>query len=110
VPTRLCTWRISVSTLSRQQKRRSRRAICILHHIEYPYVHDLAAPVTIATKNGVRVPDHVKEATKLTRFAITTRYPHFLSSVKAEEYQRAVAIAESVVAWCESEIGNPGNR
>ncbi|MFA7072836.1 MAG: HEPN domain-containing protein, partial [Methanoculleus sp.] len=69
----------------------------------------LAALVTIIMGNGVWVPDNVKEAAKLTRFAITTRYPHFLSPVKEEEYRRAVAIAEGVVAWCESEIGNSGD-
>lgn len=97
------------SLLAQQAAAKALKAVCILHHIEYPYVHDLAALVTIITKNGICVPDHVKEAAKLTRFAITTRYPHFLSPVKEEEYRRAVAIAGSVVAWCESEIGNPGN-
>ena len=96
------------SLLAQQAAEKALKAVCILHHIEYPYVHDLAALVTIIMMNGICVPDRVKEAAKLTRFAITTRYPHFLSPVKEEEYQRAVAIAESVVTWCESEIGNPG--
>ena len=95
---------------AQQAAEKALKAVCILYHIEYPYVHDLAALVTIVAKNRVRVPDHVKEAAKLTRFAITTRYPHFLSPVKEEEYHRAVAIAESVVTWCESEIGNQVNR
>ena len=96
---------------AQQAAEKAIKAVWILHHIAYPYVDDLAALVTIIMKNGVRVPDHVKEAAKLTRFAITTRYPHFLSPVKEEEYLRAVAIAEGVVTWCESEmIGNPGNR
>ncbi|MFY1644881.1 HEPN domain-containing protein [Methanoculleus bourgensis] len=97
------------SLLAQQAAEKALKAVCILHHIEYPYVHDLAALVTIIMGNGVWVPDHVKEAAKLTRFAITTRYPHFLSPVKEEEYRRAVAIAEGVVTWCESEIGNPGD-
>jgi len=91
---------------AQQAAEKALKAVCILHHIEYPYIHDLAALVTIIMGNGVCVPDHVKEAAKLTRFAITTRYPHFLSPVKEEEYRRAVAIAEGVVTWCESEIGN----
>jgi len=95
---------------AQQAAEKALKAVCILHHVEYPYVHDLAALVTVITKSGVRVPEHVKEAAKLTRFAITTRYPHFLSPVKEEEYQRAVAIAGSVVTWCESEIGNQVNR
>ncbi len=91
---------------AQQAVEKALKAICIFHHIEYPYIHDLAALVTIIMKNEVCVPDHVREAAKLTRFAITTRYPHFSSPVKEEEYQQAVAIAESVVTWCESEIGN----
>lgn len=94
---------------AQQAAEKALKAVCILHHIEYPYVHDLAALITILMKSGIPVPDSVKEAAKLTRFAITTRYPHFLSPIQEPEYQRAVAIAERVITWCESEIVKTGN-
>lgn len=60
---------------SRQQKK-TIKAVFVHHRIPYPYVHDLAALVTILMENCVVVPDSVKESAKLTRFAIVTRYPH----------------------------------
>lgn len=89
---------------AQQAAEKALKAVCIVHHIGYPYIHDLAALITILMKNGVAVPDPVKESAKLTRFAIATRYPHFLPPIQEQEYQRAVAIADRVVTWCEGEI------
>jgi HEPN domain-containing protein len=89
---------------AQQAAEKALKAVCIAHHIEFPYIHDLAALVTILMKNGIAVPDPVKESAKLTRFAIATRYPHFLPPIQEQEYQRAVAIADRIVTWCEDEI------
>jgi HEPN domain-containing protein len=89
---------------AQQSAEKGLKAVCISHHIEYPYIHDLAALVTHLMKNGIVVPEPVKNAAKLTRFAIATRYPHFTGPVREDEYQRAVAIADDVLSWCEEEI------
>ena len=89
---------------AQQAAEKAIKAVCIFHTIPYPYVHDLAALVTHLMTNGVDVPESVKESAKLTRFAIATRYPHVLAPVTRNEYLRAVAIAEAVIDWCDSEI------
>ena len=89
---------------AQQAAEKAIKAVCIFHHIPYPYVHDLATLVTVLMQNGISVPEQVKESAKLTRFAIATRYPHLLSSVSEREYQRAVAVAEGVIRWSEDEI------
>lgn len=76
----------------------------VFHKIPYPYIHDLAALVTILIKTGILIPETVQESAKLTRFAIATRYPQILPSTTEQEYRRAMIIAEAVVRWSEREI------
>ncbi len=89
---------------AQQAAEKAIKAVFVYHQITYPYIHDLAALVTLLIKNGIIVPDTVKESAKLTRFAITTRYPRILAPVSEQEYRRAMLIAENVLRWSEHEI------
>jgi HEPN domain-containing protein len=89
---------------AQQAAEKAIKAVFVYYKIPYPYVHDLAALVTNLIKNGINVPDTVKESAKLTRFAIATRYPQALAPVSKQEYQRAMVIAENVIRWSEREI------
>jgi HEPN domain-containing protein len=89
---------------AQQAAEKAIKAVFVYHQIPYPYIHDLAALITILIKNGIIVPDTIKESAKLTRFAIATRYPQFLGPVSELEYQRAMVIAEEVIHWSEREI------
>jgi HEPN domain-containing protein len=89
---------------AQQAAEKAIKSVCIHHQIPYPYIHDLAALITILIQNGIPVPEEVQESAKLTRYAIMTRYPHPRSIVNDREYQRAITIAETVIFWCEGEI------
>jgi HEPN domain-containing protein len=89
---------------AQQAAEKAIKAVFIYHQIPYPYIHDLAALVTILLKNGINVPDTIKESAKLTRFAIATRYPQIIAPVSEREYQRAIEIADQVIRWSEREI------
>ena len=67
-------------------------------------MHDLAQLITLLQEDGQTVPDDVKEAGRLTRYAVFTRYPGLDDPVTEEDHERAVAIAERVVAWVEAHL------
>ena len=69
--------------------------------VEFPYVHDLARLLTLLEEAGQTVPDTVRKAAELTRYAILTRYPGPARAVSMEEYLTAVQIADEVVRWAE---------
>jgi HEPN domain-containing protein len=73
---------------ARQAAEKAMNAVLIARGADFPPVHDLARLLTL-----------------LTRFAVATRYPGVIEPVKAEEHQRAVAIAEAVIAWAEGRVG-----
>ena len=56
-------------------------------------------------QNDEAIPPAIADAARLTRFAVTTRYPGVAEPVTAEEHRRAVAIAEAVVTWADERVG-----
>lgn len=89
---------------AQQAAEKAIKAVFISRGIDFPYVHDLAELLTLLDRAGEVVPLAVDDATRLTSFAIVTRYPGAVESVTTEEYERAVAIAETVVAWAEERV------
>jgi hypothetical protein len=53
----------------------------------------------------VQIPDPVKRAEDLTRYAVMTRYPGLAEPVTESHYWDAVVSAEAVVHWAEKEVG-----
>ena len=71
---------------AQQAAEKAIKALFVFHKIPYPYIHDLAALVTILIKTGIFIPETIQESAKLTRFAIATRYPQILPSTTELEY------------------------
>jgi len=86
------------------------KALLIKRNVEFPYVHDIAELLTLLEQAGQEIPDFVKEAEKLTRFAVFTRYPGISPPIKREEYEQAIMIAERVIHWVESIVGCRNRR
>ena len=86
---------------TQQAVEKSIKALLIQHKIEFPYVHDIAELLTLLEQNGQEIPQHIKQAERLTRFAVATRYPGIAPLVTQEEYIEALNLAEEVVLWVE---------
>lgn len=89
---------------AQQAAEKALKALCIENSISFPYVHDLARLITLLEEEGISVPDEVREAARLTRYAITTRYPGLDEPVSEGDYERAVRIANRVVEWVSGQI------
>jgi len=72
--------------------------------VRFPYIHDLADLLDLIKTAGKRIPKTVRDADRLTRFAVVTRYPGLMEPVTRRELTRAVKIAEQVVRWAEKLI------
>ena len=90
---------------AQQAAEKAIKAVLIHLGIRFPYIHDLAALLALVEEQGESLPPHVREAARLTRFAVETRYPSFDEPVTQEEYEQALATAEAIVRWAEEEIG-----
>lgn len=89
---------------AQQAAEKAIKAVLLAHRVDFPYVHDLGWLLSVVAATGADVPVAVKEAGRLTRYALVTRYPGGIEPVTEEEYRRAVAIAAAVVGWAEARV------
>lgn len=59
---------------AQQAAEKAIKAVLIYHGVAFPYVHDLARLLTLVEQTGQVVPELVKQAAKLSRCAVATRY------------------------------------
>ncbi len=89
---------------AQQAAEKAIKAVLIGLSVRFPYVHDLTALLALVEQCGTAVPAAIREAGRLTRFAVATRYPGIAEPVTQEEYERAVTIAEAVIDWAEKTV------
>jgi HEPN domain-containing protein len=95
---------------AQQAAEKAIKALLIQHNVEFPYVHDLAELLTLLEKAGHRIPEAIRQAERLTRFAVFIRYPGLAPPTSREEYQEALALAEAVVRWVEERLRSEQDR
>lgn len=88
---------------AQQAAEKAIKAVLLHMGVRFPYIHDLAELLAMIEKSGESIPDPVRKAGRLTRFAIVTRYPGLAEPVTREEYKKAVKAAEEVVRWAEKQ-------
>lgn len=89
---------------AQQAAEKAIKAVLISRGLEFSYTHDLAELATTLEQSGQEIPNKVKAAEVLSRFAVLTRYPGFAGEVVYHEYKELVALAEAVVHWAEKLI------
>ena len=95
---------------AQQAAEKAIKAVLIARGVAFPPIHDLAGLLTILGQNDEAIPPAIADAARLTRFAVTTRYPGVAEPVTAEEHHRAVVIAEAVVTWADVRVGEESSR
>ena len=73
--------------------------------MSFPKTHAVADLLTLAAGNGILFSDQIRKVSKLTRYAVETRYPGPWEDVTRDDYLRAVELAEITVQWAESLVG-----
>ncbi len=94
---------------AQQAAEKAIKGLCVARGLAFPHVHDLVALLTLLQRDGATVPEPVKDAGRLTRFAVEARYPGIGEPVDGAEYESAVAIAAVVLDWAEELIEGRGD-
>ena len=89
---------------TQQATEKAIKALLIKRGIDFPYNHDLASLLTLLEQAGENVPDKVKEAEELTKYAVLTRYPGLAEPVTEAQYLKAVALAERIITWVKERL------
>jgi len=91
---------------AQQAAEKAIKAVLIHYGMIFPFSHDLAQLLTILEDEHPPIPKSVLQAARLTRFAISARYPSFSEPVTETEYETVLSIAGRVLQWAEKIIEN----
>lgn len=84
---------------AQQAAEKAIKAVLMHRRVEFPYVHDLARLLTLLEESGLDIPQAVRDAERLTPYAVITRYPTLFEPVADEQYREAVELADGVLRW-----------
>ena len=90
---------------AQQAAEKAIKAVYVRYDIIFRYIHDLDELLAGLEREGVKIPQGVKDAGTLTNYAWEARYPGVSEPVTEVEYREAIAIAENVVKWAQGKIG-----
>ena len=85
------------------------KGLLVHRGISFPRTHAVEALLDLLKLEGaIDVPVDIDDAIDLSQYAAQTRYPGEWEPVTDEEADAAIAMAERVMAWVESQIGPEG--
>jgi len=88
---------------SQQAAEKALKGLLIYYSVEPEFTHNIEILLNELEK-VTEIPDNVKEATKLTIYAVQTRYPGEYDEITKKEYEESIKIAQDCVNWVESKI------
>ena len=86
---------------AQQAAEKAIKAVLIALEVRFPYAHDLSELLRLVEQAGQALPEHIRQAARLSDYAVEARYPGFAEPVSQEEYEEAVSITVSVLNWAQ---------
>ena len=91
---------------AQQSAEKAIKAVLVHHQIEFPKTHVLAQLLDLLAKHGVQSPEDVREATRLSDYAVASRHVGMTEDVSEADYEKAIELATRVLDWAESVIAS----
>jgi HEPN domain-containing protein len=95
---------------AQQAAEKALKAVRVQLQREFPKTHSIVELLRLVGERGVILPEPVREAAVLTRYAVQDRYPGLAEDATPEDHQRAISPAERVLQWAESVVTANGER
>ena len=89
---------------AQQAAEKAAKALFVHLQVDFPKVHDIEVLLALLHQERVAIPDSIRRAGRLTRYAVETRYPGEWGEIREHQYLEAVDLAEGVLHWAESVI------
>jgi len=86
---------------AQQAAEKALKAVLVHRAQAFRFTHDLEDLATSLEGHDVELPEVLREAIILTRYAVDARYPGPYEPVTHDDHQEALSLAEAVVRWAE---------
>jgi HEPN domain-containing protein len=88
---------------AQQAVEKALKALLIYYNEEPEFTHNIARLLDELLKY-TDIPENLTNATKLTRFAVVTRYPGEYDDATKEDYEESVNTASNCLEWVDGKI------
>jgi len=92
-----------------QAAEKALKGLIIFYGAEPEFTHNIELLLTELEK-FTAIPQDVRQAMKLTAYAVQTRYPGGYDDITKEEYEKAIKIAQDCLDWVEKKIAEKNNN
>lgn len=89
---------------AQQAAEKAIKAVLVHLQVEFPKTHAVADLLDLVERTGLTVGPDIREANRLSRYAVTTRYVGLTEDITEVDYQKAVDVADRIVQWAESAV------
>ena len=88
---------------AQQAAEKALKGLLIYYGTEPEFTHNIEILLN-GLKKFTDIPAEIKEAVKLTVYAVQTRYPGEFDEISREEYEKSIEIAKACLDWVEKSI------
>ena len=88
---------------SQQSAEKALKGLLIYYGVEPEFTHNIEILIN-ELKKFAEIPEKLKEAVKLTKYAVFTKYPGEYDEISKEEYEKSIQIAQECLKWVEEKI------
>lgn len=95
---------------AQQAAEKAIKAVLLFRGIDFPLIHDIEELLVLAEQGGVDLPDNISQASKLSPYAVETRYPGSWMEIFDDDVDEALQIAEDTITWAKKMLLNDSEK
>ena len=88
---------------AQQTVEKALKGLLIFYNVEPQFTHNIGILLD-GLGTHVKIPDEMKKAIKLTKYAVQTRYPGEYDDITKEDYDESLVIAKKCLEWVQEII------
>ena len=88
---------------SQQAVEKALKGLLIYYGADPEFTHNIGLLLNELEK-FTEIPDNVKSATNVTKYAVITRYPGEYDEITKKDYEESIKIAKNCIDWAEEKI------
>ena len=88
---------------SQQAVEKALKGLLIYYGVDPEFTHNIGLLLN-KLESFAEIPENIKTATSMTKYAVITRYPGEYDEVTKSDYEEGVKIAKDCIDWVETKI------
>jgi len=94
---------------SQQAVEKALKGLLIFYGVDPEFTHNIGLLLNELEKFS-EIPENIKLATNVTKYAVITRYPGEYDEITKENYEESVKIAKDCIEWVETKFKEKINK